>query len=193
MQDTWCYIKSINSWRFGILGGSVGPGAFVALIWQGKVTWWSCPDWPLLQKIIIINDLTILQSRIWSRGAGNASEWEALTQGTQEKTKYVAPHQLRVHQHSFWYLSCGVKYSLIQKWNGANRRPGWNLEIILQQYMQAILAGAFSAPIHVLTFTPELRGEWSRISKFREGTDWCSVWAMMYVLAVLHSLKIQIA
>jgi hypothetical protein len=33
--------------------------------------------------------------------------------------------------------------------------------------MQAILAGAFSAPFHTFTFTPELRGKLFNVSKFR--------------------------
>jgi hypothetical protein len=38
----------------------------------------------------------MLQCRIWGRGTGNTSEWEALTQGTQEKDRKIcAPHLLR--------------------------------------------------------------------------------------------------
>jgi len=34
----------------------------------------------------------MLQCRIWDRGTGNVSEWEALAEGAQgEKTKIVAP------------------------------------------------------------------------------------------------------
>jgi len=69
----------------------------------------------------------MLQGRIWDMGTGNAGEWEALTQGTQgKKQKNLSLHTCCEFQPGFCSQSCGVKYSLIQNWKGANWRPGQN-------------------------------------------------------------------
>jgi len=88
------YLKLyLNRWHFleiGILGGSVGPGAYFAPTLAGK----RC-----ISEVAPIDlcasgykhykcCITMLQGRIWDRGTGKAGEWEALTQGTQgKKTK----------------------------------------------------------------------------------------------------------
>jgi len=95
-----------------------------------------------------------------------------------KRQKSVAPYLLRV---SAWFLALRVagqnkEHNKIFTWPiGGLVEFCW---AILQFYMQAVSAGAFSAPFHTLTYTPELR---TRLS--REGTDWRSAWAMMSALS----------
>jgi hypothetical protein len=80
VQDTWCYIYNIDiCWKFGIPGGSVGPGAYFAPTAREKVHFWSYPDWPLLQDTYKHYKcyITILQCRIWGRGTGG-HRWKRL-------------------------------------------------------------------------------------------------------------------
>ena len=117
MQDACFYIVTIDiCWKFGILGGYVGPGAYFTPTWQGKgailnlhrSTFASGYEHYKCHK-------TMLQCRIWGRGTGNACEWEALTQqGTQgEKTENLSLRTCCEFQPGYCYYSCGVKYRLI--------------------------------------------------------------------------------
>ena len=90
MQDTWCYIETIefagNLAYWGVLWG---PVRILHPPWQGKVAFLKLPRSTSVSgnkhyKCYI----TMQQCRILGRGTGNAGKWEALTQGTQgKKTK----------------------------------------------------------------------------------------------------------
>ena len=71
--------------KFGILGDSVGPGAYFAFTLAGKKvhSWLPRSTYASGYKHYKCY-ITMLQCRIRGRGTGIAGEWEALTQGTGE-------------------------------------------------------------------------------------------------------------
>jgi len=77
----------------------MGPGAYFAPTWPGKGTFLNLPRSTSASGYKHYKcHIPLLQCQIRDRGTGNASVWEALTQGTQGRKaeKAVAPYLLRI-------------------------------------------------------------------------------------------------
>jgi hypothetical protein len=94
-------------------GAVWGPVHMLHPLWQGKGTFLNLHrSTSASGSKHNIFHITMLQCQIWDRGTGKASEWEALTQGTQGKMteRYVAPYLLQV---SAWFLLSELRVKIL--------------------------------------------------------------------------------
>ena len=187
----------LNRWHFLEIwhsGGFCGARCvFCTRFGRKKVHFWGCLDRPLLQDISIINYkcyITMLQCQIWCRGAGNACEWKALTQGTKGKRENMSLHTCFEFDPGFSSQSCGQIHDR-QNLNGVNRWPDWFLANFFPYDIGGLFPAVPSHSIHDPQFTPELQASKQRFNWISEGAPKYLPISLHLSPAFKHLLKEQ--